>query len=177
MKVYEITFNLPTIWHEDSTSRQVQYNEITETFAQWANAAQESPLFELKELDPNERYFSPVTQLRSTVTDDELLAVQENDKLRAAIKSVKLVHQDIAKQVEQVAGPRHATPEQSFNQRVEVHIPGNALTVYNKTQLLEDCCTDHLQEELDQGWRIIAVCPQPDQRRPDYILGRYEPCR
>lgn len=29
--------------------------------------------------------------------------------------------------------------------------------------------------ELDAGWRILAVCPQPDQRRPDYILGRTKP--
>jgi hypothetical protein len=41
--------------------------------------------------------------------------------------------------------------------------------------LLSDACSDALQNELDNGWRIIAACPQPDQRRPDYSLGRFEP--
>lgn len=66
-------------------------------------------------------------------------------------------------------------PVQHFNEVVEVHTPGNALTAYNATALLQDACTDKLQEQLDAGWRIIAVCPQPDQRRPDYVLGKYEP--
>lgn len=65
--------------------------------------------------------------------------------------------------------------ERNFNQRVEVHMPGHALSTYNETMLLEDSCTDALQTALNKGWRIIACCPQPDSRRPDYILGRYNP--
>ncbi len=64
----------------------------------------------------------------------------------------------------------------TYNSHCEVHIPGSALSLYNDTLLLEDCCTDALQSELDNGWRIIACCPQA-QRRPDYILGRYNPER
>ncbi|ATB52664.1 hypothetical protein PVS_28 [Vibrio phage vB_VspS_VS-ABTNL-3] len=63
----------------------------------------------------------------------------------------------------------------NFNSHCEVHMPGQALSFYNNTMLMEDACTDALQSELEQGWRIIAVCPQPDQRRPDYILGRFDP--
>lgn len=62
-----------------------------------------------------------------------------------------------------------------YNGKCEVHMPGNALMTYNVTMLLEDSCTDALQREMDNGWRIIAACPQPDARRPDYILGRYDP--
>lgn len=36
---------------------------------------------------------------------------------------------------------------------------------------LEDCCTDQLQNYLDRGWRILAVCPPNDARRPTYIIG------
>ena len=36
-----------------------------------------------------------------------------------------------------------------------------------------DMCTDMLQGELDDGWMILAICPQPGQRRPDYIVGRF----
>lgn len=59
------------------------------------------------------------------------------------------------------------------NEKVHVHMPGQALSVYNEVQLLENSCTDELQRSLDDGWRIIAACPQPDARRPDYILGRF----
>lgn len=63
----------------------------------------------------------------------------------------------------------------SFNERCEVHMPGQALSTYNDTLLIEDSCTDVLQDALNSGWRIIACCPQPDSRRPDYILGRFNP--
>ena len=65
--------------------------------------------------------------------------------------------------------------EDNFNHRVEVHMPGQALSLYNETMLMEDACTDALQNSLSEGWRIIAALPQPDQRRPDYVLGRYNP--
>lgn len=63
----------------------------------------------------------------------------------------------------------------TYNNRCDVHMPGNMLASYNEVQLIEDSCTDRLQGSLAQGWRMIAVCPQPDQRRPDYIMGRWNP--
>lgn len=62
-----------------------------------------------------------------------------------------------------------------YNNSCEVHMPGNMLTMYNEVCILEDCCSDLLQSNLNSGWRIIAACPQPDQRRPDYVLGRFNP--
>lgn len=53
-----------------------------------------------------------------------------------------------------------------------VHIPNIGLLLIDEVQVLEDSCTDSLQRELDQGWRILAVCPPNGTRRPDYILGR-----
>lgn len=67
------------------------------------------------------------------------------------------------------------TTENTYNQRCEVHMPGQALSTYNDLMLAEDHCTDSLQTHLDNGWRIITCSPQPDQRRPDYILGRFNP--
>lgn len=63
----------------------------------------------------------------------------------------------------------------AFNEKVEVYTPGMGLMLFNRVMLLSDACSDALQHEMDNGWRIIAACPQPDQRRPDYILGRYAP--
>jgi hypothetical protein len=53
----------------------------------------------------------------------------------------------------------------------QVHLPGNEMLRINEVHVEEDCCTDKLQERLKEGWRIVAVCPQPS-RRPDYVLGR-----
>lgn len=59
-----------------------------------------------------------------------------------------------------------------WNHKVNGPISGFHLHNANDLMLLEDCCTDALQAYLDEGWRIIAVTTQ-EQRRPDYILARY----
>jgi hypothetical protein len=63
----------------------------------------------------------------------------------------------------------------TFNSKTNVHVGGGLITTYNDLKLKENACTDELQTELNNGWRIIAACVQPNQRRPDYILGRYNP--
>jgi len=77
-----------------------------------------------------------------------------------------------ASQLEQVVDKIRTN---TFNKRTDVHVGGGIVTSYNDLLLKEDVCTDVLQQELNNGWRIIAICVQPDQRRPDYILGRYNP--
>jgi hypothetical protein len=65
--------------------------------------------------------------------------------------------------------------ENTFNTKCNLHAGGAALSQYNQTMLCEDICTDVLQSKLHEGWRILAVCVQPDQRRPDYVLGKFVP--
>lgn len=55
---------------------------------------------------------------------------------------------------------------------VQIHVPDQCLMKINEVQVIEDCCTDRLQDELNDGWRILAVCPPNAKRRPDYVLGR-----
>lgn len=62
-----------------------------------------------------------------------------------------------------------------FNEKVNVHVGGFALMSINQVGFAEDLCTERLQEIMNKGWRILAVCIQPDSRRPDYVLGRYNP--
>jgi len=64
--------------------------------------------------------------------------------------------------------------QQMFNEKCEVHVPGFGLLAITETYVETDCCTERLDDCLRKGWRILAVCPQPDQRRPDYVLGRNE---
>lgn len=55
---------------------------------------------------------------------------------------------------------------------VHVHIPNIGLLTVDEVMVEEDCCTDNLQRRLNEGWRILCVCPPNSVRRPDYILGR-----
>ena len=55
---------------------------------------------------------------------------------------------------------------------IVVHIPNQELLSIKECMVLNDCCTDALNDHISNGWRILAICPQPNQRRPDYIMGR-----
>ncbi|WP_342163019.1 hypothetical protein [Methylobacterium sp. SD21] len=69
-----------------------------------------------------------------------------------------------------VAEPGSAGPGTTNN--IQIAIPNLLLFAVDEVLLLEDSCTDRLQDHLTEGWRILAVCPPAAQRRPDYILGR-----
>lgn len=59
-----------------------------------------------------------------------------------------------------------------LNTRVHVAVPDLGLLLIEEVGVRTDYCTEALNEELRKGWKILAICPQPDQRRPDYVLGR-----
>lgn len=68
---------------------------------------------------------------------------------------------------------KHVHPEALHGiNTVHVHIPNIGLLSMNEVDWLEDACTEELQCRLDEGWRILAVCPPDSVRRPTYILGR-----
>jgi hypothetical protein len=58
------------------------------------------------------------------------------------------------------------------NEKCTVAVAGLGLLTVNEVSAEVDLCTESLQRRLNEGWRILAVCVQPDQRRPDYVLGR-----
>lgn len=62
-------------------------------------------------------------------------------------------------------------PEPKQQQVVNITIPNAALFSVQTLQVLENECTDYVQNWLDKGWRIVAVCPPNDCRRPTFILG------
>jgi len=63
--------------------------------------------------------------------------------------------------------------EQAGVTNIQIAIPDLALLSITEVMVEEDVCTDQLQDRLNDGWRIIAICPPNCQRRPDYILARY----
>lgn len=56
--------------------------------------------------------------------------------------------------------------------QIHIALPNLGLLMVDEVKLLNDCCTDTLSDYLKDNWRIIAVCPPLDARRPDYIMGR-----
>lgn len=74
--------------------------------------------------------------------------------------------------VKKFKGTYIANPTEAVNNHLHVHIPNIGLLMIDEVTWLEDECTEELQRKLDDGWRILAVCPPNSQRRPDYILGR-----
>ena len=67
-------------------------------------------------------------------------------------------------------GERRSGP--AYNAKVNVAVGGQHLMQVDEVKAEIDLCSSRLNEMLGEGWRIIAVCVQPDQRRPDYVLGR-----
>lgn len=93
----------------------------------------------------------------------------------ASVAGIQRLLEQVENKVFALSEAVEAVGQHTFNQRCNVHVGGGLIVTYNDLMLKEDCCTDELQCELNNGWRIIAVCAQPDQRRPDYVLGRFTP--
>lgn len=78
--------------------------------------------------------------------------------------------------ITRLLGNRQPMPEACISgQVVQIHIPNLSLMSINQVDVLENACTDTVQEKLSEGWYLIAVCPPNSQRRPDYIIGRSRP--
>lgn len=54
----------------------------------------------------------------------------------------------------------------------QVNLPGFDLLAMREIGYREDACTEDVDALLKQGWSILAILPQPNHRRPDYIIGR-----
>jgi len=98
--------------------------------------------------------------------------------IKGVPKSVSNNHLDLIEHMEKIAAKIEEAKNRfdkvvEFNQKCHVHVPNLGLLNINRVAYATDYCTEELQKLLHQGWRIIAVCPQPDQRRPDYILGMH----
>lgn len=58
------------------------------------------------------------------------------------------------------------------NKKTNVILPSNELLNITDIFVEVNACTERIKIHLDSGYKILAICLQPDQRRPDYILGK-----
>lgn len=54
---------------------------------------------------------------------------------------------------------------------IQISVFNEALLSMRTIDYIEDACTIHVRECMQRGWRILAICPANDSRRPTYILG------
>lgn len=99
-------------------------------------------------------------------------------KIRGTVQTSNSAVANMLKQMQEVQDKFHKALQSfdekiEFNQKCDVHIGNLGLLNINQLGYAVDKCTQELQVVLNQGWRILAVCPQSNQRRPDYVLGRF----
>lgn len=56
--------------------------------------------------------------------------------------------------------------------RNQIMLPNNLMLEMKELMVSTNACTNEINECLKQGWKLIAILPQHNQPRPDYILGR-----
>lgn len=142
--------------------------------------------FEKEKVENNKDYTLVTPSDMYQISDNKTFVVdlekfmQEFPKLKITIHGVpKSISHDYQGMIDQMNAIGEKIEEAKnkfnkvveFNQKCNIHVSNMGLMSINKLAYATDICTEELQGILDKGWRIIAVCPQPDQRRPDYILG------
>lgn len=72
----------------------------------------------------------------------------------------------------EVKNMRKLKLQKPVNSEYHIHVPSFGMMNIRHVQVMENACTDMVQELLNEGWRILCICPPLDQRRPDYIIGK-----
>lgn len=68
-----------------------------------------------------------------------------------------------------------AQQKETIQQVTQIHVANLGLFAIERLLLLEDACTNEINEMISGDWKIIAVIPANDARRPTYILGTSKP--
>jgi len=100
-----------------------------------------------------------------------------HDKIVVDEDTVQLLTDcDLGVTLRRVKGVKYNMPEQApiTSTTTLVSVGNVGLFAVNKVTWLENACTEDVQNMLDEGWRILAVCPPNDTRRPDYIFGKID---
>lgn len=170
--LYSITLtDSKTGWGEEK--QREDYDRLSEKISKFS-------FLNILPFDSNIIYSMPVVPETVIVNDAQIVELSIAN-IQFTVKQKIDIAVDITQQLIELAEKpikliqENSSGDTNYNTKCEVHMPNMAMTMYNEMLLLEGSCTDELQAALNGGWRIVAACPQPDQRRPDYILGRFNP--
>lgn len=155
----EFTYNASAKFSSESTREF--FNEFRERFPQFN-------LPEWKEEDEQRPYSYIFGQVLIELEDDGVWLNQHGFEFTIKrFKGAYFTDSNIHRRTSSLS-----PSEQAGVTNIQIAIPDLALLSITEVMVEEDVCTYQLQNRLDDGWRIIAICPPNSQRRPDYILGR-----
>ena len=152
--------NEAAVEKDDPTSSYYLYKKYTGNI-EYVTLEQDNHLVDLNLFAPKCKY---KFYLKESITSQE-----------PTINNIQTILRTIEEKSTSLESLVNKIKDTTFNSKTSVHVGGGLITTYNDLLLKEDTCTDDLQNDLNNGWRIIAVCNQADQRRPDYVLGRFNP--
>lgn len=147
---------------------------------QWKNMSDED-YEKLKQVLPGLPPEKPTYDPSGTfILTDENIEIITNAKLQFVLSregKAQAVGTMLVKLQGRIDDIERAVTKKNFQEGnvVQIAIPDIGLMYIDEVKVLTDCCTDDLQEWLNEGWRILAVCPPNAQRRPDYVIGRRKP--
>ena len=194
MKLYEVEFNgscykaikdnkllqnIPFEWEKTSNYPEYKYNIPEEEKLLHEEYKKAWDLLTIEEVIKNypdrvelgysnRKFVITLLQYESCYSQCEIKNIIDVDG-EAQIQAINL--EELANKISDRLGTNLS---QLKNQKLEIHQPNMPLFTYNNFHVLTDSCTELLQNDwINKGWRVVCVCPQPDQRRPDYILGKY----
>lgn len=102
----------------------------------------------------------------------ELATINEEfPNLNWTIKKVRGIQYDADFDVHRLSNGVIDQVDRSQPQINNISVSGTSLLSIRSLTWIEDACTNEVQGYLDKGWKIVAVCPPNDSRRPTYILG------
>lgn len=169
-EIYQVTIETPYV---SSESTAEEFNKLQDKYKGF-------DFITLSEFNEDEKYSRNLIKNEKLVLSKDQIADMALNNIALTVHQKIKIDIDITQQLIELAEKpikliQENNEGSTYNSKCEVHMPGHSLSMYNDMMLKEDCCTDEIQSTLNSGWRIVAVCPQPDQRRPDYILGRFNP--
>lgn len=162
----------PTKYAVGEENRQSSWQELTQDHMKLASLLEQYPFYRDYDDEIQDTVYMDLLDLgievhvRKSRTVEVMPPAFEPDQ-----KNLVFMENLIALN-EKVIGQLSKTSSLMFNTATKSRQPGEGLMAINELMLCEDVCTDLMQKYLDKGWRILAICPQPDARRPDYIMGR-----
>lgn len=174
MKIYKLSIRMPSYWgEEDAKAKEAADTAAVEAFMASLRSAAKEPGRAASYILTADDFAAAVVHFSTADYNSPKLGASElvMDTIDPMAALLPLLDRMELAAARLTAEANYCQPAPAFSSHTNSPLSGPNLLGISRLKLVEDCCTDALQSELDDGWRLVAVCPQ-EARRPDYILGR-----